>query len=64
MDSKVCENSVSSEVSKSSNTIEGEPKDMKTLSETKIKKEPVYHPRALSKWEELERRGLIKKTNT
>ena len=27
----------------------------------KTKKEPVYHQRALDKWSELERRGLIKK---
>lgn len=27
------------------------------------RKEPVYHPRAISKWEELERRGLIQKTS-
>lgn len=27
------------------------------------RKEPVYHPRAVAKWEELERRGLIQKTS-
>lgn len=31
-------------------------------SNKRNKKEPVYHPRALAKWAELEKRGFIQKT--
>lgn len=34
----------------------------KNTSVKTTKKEPVYHPRALAKWAELERRGFIQKT--